>query len=221
MIDDLFDTPFGLFESAEPAQFQLGPQSFLFKRLAQPHEAKIISAVNEITEQSAFRHLITPSGFEMSVAMTSCGPLGWVSDRRGYRYDAIDPTCHKPWPTMPPIFMQLAHDAAAKAGFEKFTPDACLINRYTPGAKLSLHQDKDERDLSQPIVSVSLGIAATFLFGGLKRSDKTVRVALTHGDVVVWGGVDRLRFHGVLPVKAERHPLLDEYRINLTFRKAR
>jgi alkylated DNA repair protein (DNA oxidative demethylase) len=164
--------------------------------------------------------MVTPGGFRMSVAMTNCGSLGWVSDRAGYRYDAIDPGSGVPWPPMPEPFRRLATGAAAQAGFDEFLPDACLINRYAVGTKLSLHQDKDERDFAQPIVSASLGIPAVFLFGGLKRAEKTLRIHLTHGDVVVWGGPARLRYHGVLPLKEGSHPLVGEYRINLTVRKA-
>jgi len=154
------------------------------------------------------------------VAMTNCGSLGWVTDRTGYRYDAIDPESGQPWPAMPAPFLKLAQDAAAEAGFAGFVPDASLVNCYEAGAKLSLHQDKDERDFTAPIVSVSLGIPAVFLFGGLNRSDKTKRVPVEHGDVIVWGGPSRLRYHGVLPLKEGQHPLLGEYRVNLTFRKA-
>ena len=162
----------------------------------------------------------TPGGFRMSVAMSNCGTLGWVADQTGYRYQAVDPESALPWPAMPALFQQLAADAAAQAGFANFAPDACLINRYEVGARMSLHQDKDERDLTQPIVSVSLGLPAVFQFGGLKRTDPVSRVTLTHGDVVVWGGVDRLRYHGVLAIKAGEHPLLGACRLNLTFRKA-
>ena len=156
----------------------------------------------------------------MSVALTTCGSRGWVSDQHGYRYSTTDPMNGQAWPAMPDALRDLAQQAATVAGFSDFEPDACLINRYVPGSKMSLHQDKDERDLRQPIVSVSLGIPATFLFGGLQRKDPTVRVRLTHGDVVVWGGVDRLRFHGIVPLKDNTHPLLGAQRFNLTFRKA-
>ena len=156
----------------------------------------------------------------MSVAMSNCGELGWVSDKAGYRYQAVDPDSARPWPSLPTLFRQLATEAAAQAGFANFMPDACLINRYEPGARMSLHQDKDERDLTQPIVSISLGLPALFQFGGLKRSDPVNRVTLTHGDVVVWGGADRLRYHGVLALKTGDHPLLGACRLNLTFRKA-
>jgi alkylated DNA repair protein (DNA oxidative demethylase) len=164
--------------------------------------------------------MTTPGGYRMSVAMTNCGSLGWVTDRSGYRYDSIDPESGKRWPAMPDAFLQLAIHAAREAGFPNFTPDACLVNRYEPGTKLSLHQDKDEKDFTQPIVSVSLGVPATFLFGGTRRADKTERIALRHGDVVVWGGPARLRYHGVGPLKDAVHPLLGNTRINLTFRKA-
>jgi len=176
--------------------------------------------VQNVTAHAPFRHLFTPGGLRMSVAMSNCGALGWVSDRRGYRYDAIDPASGQPWPRMPEVFLKLAGSAAALAGFGGFTPDACLINRYEAGTRLSLHQDKDERDFTQPIVSVSLGIPATFLFGGPDRGGKCLRIPLSHGDVVVWGGPARLRYHGVAPLKQAAHPLLGTQRINLTFRRA-
>jgi alkylated DNA repair protein (DNA oxidative demethylase) len=156
----------------------------------------------------------------MSVAMTNCGQFGWVTDRRGYRYTENDPDGGAPWPPMPSAFAQLARAAAATARFAAFAPDACLVNRYLPGNRLSLHQDKNERDFDSPIVSVSLGIPAVFLFGGHKRSDRSLRVPLAHGDVAVWGREDRLRFHGVMPLKQDSHCLLGTQRINLTFRKA-
>ncbi|WP_289241144.1 DNA oxidative demethylase AlkB [Delftia sp.] len=198
----------------------IGPQSVVLRGHALPHAAPLLAAVDGVMAQAPLRHLVTPGGFTMSVAMTNCGTLGWTSDRRGYRYSAIDPVSGQPWPAMPAVFAQLAGEAAAAAGFEGFAPDACLINQYLPGSRLSLHQDRDERDLVAPIVSVSLGMPATFLFGGLAGADKTARVLLQHGDVVVWGGVDRLRHHGVLPLKDQPHPLLGGRRINLTFRKA-
>jgi DNA oxidative demethylase len=183
-------------------------------------EAALLQALDVIVAQAPFRHLVTPGGFRMSVAMTNAGSLGWVSDRRGYRYDPIDPDSGKPWPPMPAAFLRLAAEAVAHAGFAGFVPDACLINRYEAGTRLSLHQDRDEHDLGQPIVSVSLGIPALFLFGGLQRSDRAQRVPLAHGDVVVWGGPARLRYHGVLPLKPNHHDALGDCRINLTFRRA-
>jgi alkylated DNA repair protein (DNA oxidative demethylase) len=177
--------------------------------------------LHEIATRSPFRHMTTPGGFRMSVAMTNCGRFGWVSDRRGYRYDHMDPDTGQPWPLLPAPFSTLASEAAAAAGFARFAPDACLINRYEAGARLTLHQDKDEQDFSQPIVSVSLGVPAVFLFGGANRTDKPRRVALEHGDVVVWGGPTRLHYHGVLPLKEGHHPLTASHRFNLTFRKAR
>ena len=176
--------------------------------------------VDAVVAQAPLRHLVTPGGFTMSVAMTNCGPLGWVSDRRGYRYDAHDPASGRRWPPMPASFVTLARAAADAAGFADFAPDACLVNRYEPGARLSLHQDHDEHGYDAPIVSVSMGLPATFLWGGLARGDRTARVPLVHGDIVVWGGASRLRFHGVAPLKAGHHPLLGAQRINLTFRKA-
>lgn len=180
----------------------------------------LLDAVTAIASVSPFRNMVTPGGFVMSVAMTNCGALGWTSDRRGYRYTGIDPVTEHPWPLMPACFTALATAAAAAAGYERFIPDACLINRYVPGTRLTLHQDKNEVDFSQPIVSVSLGVPAVFLFGGIKRSDKTLRVPLLNGDIVVWGGPDRLRYHGVLTLKESHHPQLGNHRINLTFRKA-
>lgn len=183
-------------------------------------EALLLNDVKLILEQSPFRHMITPGGFAMSVAMANCGKLGWVTDRKGYRYDTLDPNTGAPWPAMPASFLALAAQAALEAGFADFVPDACLINQYKPGARMGLHQDKDERDFNQPIVSVSLGVPATFLLGGFERADKTVKIQLNHGDVIVWGGASRLRYHGVLPLKAGHHPAFGSCRINLTFRKA-
>ncbi|MEP7366621.1 MAG: DNA oxidative demethylase AlkB [Acidobacteriota bacterium] len=193
----------------------------MLRQFAATCASALLAGVEAIDAQSPFRHLITPGGYRMSVAMTNCGPLGWVSDRTGYRYSPTDPLSGQPWPAMPESFLALALSAAREAGFPAFQPDACLINRYEPGAKLSLHRDADEEDFSQPIVSVSLGIPAIFLFGGLDRKDKTRRIRLTHGDVVVWGGPDRLRYHGVMPLKPAEHPQLGPLRINLTFRSAR
>ena len=181
---------------------------------------ELLRELDGVTESSPFRHMITPGGYRMSVAMTNCGPLGWVSDEGGYRYSASDPLSNAPWPAMPDGFVRLAEAAAMGAGFPGFVPDACLVNRYEPGAKLSLHQDKDERDFRAPIVSVSLGLGATFLFGGKKRKDAVRRIRLSHGDVVVWGGPARLTYHGVSPLADGDHPLTGRCRINLTFRKA-
>ena len=212
-----------LFESlpeVEPRHVRLGPGATLLRRFAAPEAMSLLTALEEVAARAPFRHMITPAGRRMSVAMTNCGSLGWVSDRTGYRYDALDPMSGERWPAMPQSFLRLATGAALRAGFGGFTPDACLINRYAPGARLSLHQDKDERDFDQPIVSVSLGIPAVFLFGGLKRADRATRVPLAHGDVVVWGGPDRLRYHGIRPLEAGYHFVTGAHRINLTFRKA-
>lgn len=198
----------------------IGPGAFVLRGFALPFVNDLLPALHEVERRAAFRHLVTPGGLAMSVAMTNCGRLGWISDRRGYRYAELDPQTGRPWPPMPAVFERLAQASAAEAGFGGFEPDACLINRYKPGTRLSLHQDKDERDYGAPIVSVSLGMPATFLFGGLARGDKAARIPLVHGDVVVWGGPDRLRYHGVLPLEDRPHPLLGSRRINLTFRKA-
>jgi alkylated DNA repair protein (DNA oxidative demethylase) len=204
-----------------PSQEPMAEGAVLLRRFANTVEADLIADLRDIVEQAPFRHMVTPGGYQMSVAMTNCGGVGWVTDRSGYHYDANDPETGRPWPAMPPSFRELAEQAAAQAGFDGFSPDACLINRYQPGAKMSLHQDKDEHDFGAPIVSVSLGLPAIFLFGGLKRSDKPRRFRLEHGDVVVWGGPARLAFHGVAPLADGEHPLMGRQRINLTFRKAR
>ena len=204
-----------------PSREVMAEGAVLLRGFAIPFESELVTALRDIANQAPFRHMMTPGGHLMSVAMTNCGPLGWVTDRTGYRYDGNDPETGKPWPTMPAAFCRLAGQAAAQAGFFEFSPDACLINRYEPGARMSLHQDKDEHDFGAPIVSVSLGLPAIFLFGGLKRSDKPRRFRLQHGDVVVWGGPARLAFHGVAPLADGEHALIGRQRINLTFRKAR
>lgn len=209
-----------LFPESTPTTEWLGPSACVLRGFALPYVGDLLSALADIETAAPFRHMQTPGGYSMSVAMTNCGALGWASDRHGYRYAPVDALTGLPWPVMPEVFRRLAQAAAAEGGFAGFEPDACLINRYAPGSKLSLHQDKDEQDFSAPIVSVSLGIPAVFQFGGLKRSDKTQRVPVLHGDVVVWGGVDRLRYHGVMTVKAASHAVLGAHRINLTFRKA-
>jgi alkylated DNA repair protein (DNA oxidative demethylase) len=213
-----------LFESvsdSRPSRETMAEGAVLLRGLALPVEADLIAALREIVAQAPFRHMVTPGGHRMSVAMTNCGGAGWVTDRSGYRYDANDPEAGKPWPAMPASFRALAGQAAVEAGFDAFSPDVCLINRYEPGARMSLHQDKDELDFGAPIVSVSLGLSAVFLFGGLQRSDKPRRFRLVHGDIAVGGGPARLFFHGVAPLADGEHPLMGRQRINLTFRKAR
>lgn len=201
--------------------FALGEAAWHLPGFALPWAEALYPELFAIRAQAPLRQLSTPRGGRMSVGTTSCGALGWVSDARGYRYTAFDPDSGQPWPAMPAMFAALAGNAAAAAGYEGFAPDTCLINHYRPGAGMGLHQDRDERDLNAPIVSVSLGIDAVFLWGGHQRSDKALRIALAHGDVVVWGGVDRLRFHGVMPLAPATHPRLGARRINLTFRQAR
>ena len=198
----------------------IGKQAFLLPGFALPYVKEILAAVEAIQTAAPFRHMVTPGGFTMSVGLTNCGTLGWTTDRRGYRYTRADPVTGNPWPAMPSAFTDLACAAAAAAGFPAFEPDACLVNRYVPGTRLTLHQDRNEMDFTAPIVSVSLGMTATFLFGGLERADRTAKIALDHGDVAVWGGEDRLRFHGVMPLKGSAHWLLGHQRISFTFRKA-
>ena len=216
LIADLFDSV----PDVRLSQQAMAEGALLLRGFARPVENNVIAALREIVAQAPFRHMITPGGHPMSVAMTNCGGLGWVTDRRGYRYDGVDPESGKPWPAMPPPFRALAERAAAQAGFDGFVPDACLINRYEPGAKMSLHQDRDESDFGAPIVSVSLGLPAMFMFGGLQRSDRPTRYRLEHGDIAVWGGPARLAFHGVAPLADGDHPVLGRQRLNLTFRKA-
>ena len=216
MTMNLFDS----LTAIELRQEQLRPGPMVLRQFVVREETVLLSALEDVIARAPFRHMVTPGGLLMSVAMTNCGSLGWVTDRTGYRYDTIDPMSGLRWPPMPDAFLQLATNAAAQAGYSTYVPDACLINRYQSGARLSLHQDKNEQDFDQPIVSVSLGIPAVFLFGGLSRADKAIRVDLAHGDVVVWGGPARLRYHGVLPLKEGYHRLVGDSRINLTFRKA-
>lgn len=217
-------TTFDLFADHEPAQGpraeQIGEQSWVLRGFALPVVDQVLPALDALLAAAPLRHMVTPGGFSMSVGTSSCGALGWITDRSGYRYSAIDPLSGRPWPAMPPLLVELAQTAAQRAGFADFHADSCLINQYLSGAKMSLHQDKDEHAYAAPIVSLSLGLPAMFLFGGFARSDKSQRIPLLHGDMVVWGGVDRLRFHGVLPIKPGRHPALGERRINLTFRVA-
>jgi len=212
-----------LFESvsqAEASKEMLCPGAAMLRRFAQKYETELFAGLKEVTAKAPFRHMVTPGGFRMSVAMTNCGAFGWITDETGYRYDRVDPETNATWPEMPDCFLKLASSAATEVGFDEFLPDACLINRYEPGSKLSLHQDKNERDFEQPIVSVSLGVSATFLFGGSRRNDETERIPVEHGDVIVWGGPARLRYHGVLALKEGFHPLAGGRRFNLTFRKA-
>ena len=217
-----------LFDDTLPAYAApeaIAPGAAILRGYALPAAAALMQGVDAVIATAPLRHLVTPGGQTMSVAMSNCGSLGWVSDRRGYRYSAVDPLSNHPWPDMPAGFMRLAASAAAEAGFAGFRPNACLMNRYEPGARMGLHQDRDEGgkegDFSAPIVSVSLGLPAVFLFGGLQRKDKTTRWPLLHGDVVVWGGPSRLAFHGVAPLKDGEHAALGAQRVNLTFRWVR
>jgi alkylated DNA repair protein (DNA oxidative demethylase) len=209
-----------LFDDVAPAREAIGEGAVLLRGFASDAARHLMNDVETIVAAAPFRHMVTPGGYRMSVEMTNCGQAGWVSDAKGYRYDAGDPLSGAAWPAMPSSFRQLAADAALEAGYEGFAADACLINRYEPGARLTLHQDRNERDYSAPIVSVSLGLAAVFLFGGASRKDRPRRMRLESGDVVVWGGATRLAYHGIASLKDGEHPLTGRCRINLTFRKA-
>lgn len=210
-----------LFENDTPrGREALGPDAAILRGHALPCLPDLLPALRQVLQAAPFRTVFTPGGHAMSVKLSGCGALGWISDAQGYRYSPVRPDTGTPWPTMPDCFKALAARAAREVGFPAFEPDACLINRYVPGSRMGLHQDRDERDFSAPIVSVSLGLPAVFLFGGQARSAPALRYPLFHGDVVVWGGADRLRFHGVLPVKHGRHSVMGPQRINLTFRKA-
>jgi alkylated DNA repair protein (DNA oxidative demethylase) len=217
MMDDLL----GYASDSAPRRQALADGALLLRGFARDEAAALLQAVREIAAAAPFRHMTTPGGYRMSVAMTNCGAAGWVTDRKGYRYQSTDAETGRPWPPLPPLLTDLAHRAAAQAGFVGFHPDACLINRYAPGTRLSLHQDRNERDLTAPVVSLSLGLPAVFLFGGAHRSDRPRRYRLEHGDVVVWGGPARLAYHGIAPLADGDHPATGARRINLTFRKAR
>ena len=213
MMDDLFS---GL----DKAKEEMAEGAWLLRRYAFDNAGDLLAQIEGISATAPFRHMVTPGGFSMSVGMTNCGPFGWVTDRKGYRYQKTDPESGQPWPAMPETFLSLAIDAAKDAGYADFVPNACLINRYEPGAKMSLHQDKDERDFTNPIVSVSLGLPATFQFGGINRGDPVHKYPLSHGDVVVWGGPSRLFYHGIMPLKEGTHDAAGRARFNLTFRHA-
>jgi alkylated DNA repair protein (DNA oxidative demethylase) len=211
-----------LLSSLEPARAveRLSEAAVVLRGFARDTAARLIAEVEGITAVAPFRNMMTPGGFRMSVGMTNCGRAGWVTDRKGYRYEPVDPITGTPWPAIPESLRGLAASAAAAAGYPGFEPDACLINLYEPGTRLSLHRDENERDLTAPIVSVSLGLPAVFLFGGNRRSDRPRRILLETGDIVVWGGPDRLVYHGVAPLPDGDDPLTGNRRINLTFRKA-
>mgnify|MGYP001219745827 FL=1 len=213
MLPDLF--------SFERRRVELGPGAAILGGFACDQAEALLEQIAYLSSIAPFRHMQTPGGRRMSVAMLNAGALGWVSDASGYRYTTTDPQTGRTWPTIPPIFIELASRAAQALGFGQFVPDACLINRYAPGTRLSLHQDRDEQDHQAPIVSVSLGLPATFLWGGLQRQNRTTRYRLAHGDVAVWGGPSRLMFHGISELKDGVHPLTGALRYNLTFRKVR
>lgn len=205
---------------ANEESLAMGPSAFVLPGFALDQESVLIEGLASLQQQTSFRHMVTPNGFTMSLALINCGTLGWTSSRFGYRYMSIDPVTGKPWPAIPEGFVEIASEAARAAGFDHFEPNACVINRYLPGAKLSLHQDKHERDMRHPVVTLSLGMTATFLFGGMERGDPTRRVELHHGDAAVWGREDRLRYHGVMPLGDLKHPVMGNQRFSITFRKA-
>lgn len=207
-----------LFADESPWQEPLAPGAVILRRRALATADALMQGIGQVAALSPFRQMVTPGGYTMSVAMTNCGSVGWTTDRHGYLYSAVDPQTAAHWPAMPEVFLVLARQCATEAGYPDFQPDACLINRYAPGAKLSLHQDKDEKTLTAPIVSVSLGLPAVFQFGGLRRNDPLQRVMLEHGDVVVWGGDSRLFYHGIQPLKEGYHSATGAFRFNLTFR---
>ena len=213
---DLFSGISNPAQGAEP----ITEGAVLLRGFASRTAPALINSLHDFTAAAPFRNMITPGGYRMSVAMTNCGEVGWVSDRTGYRYDPTDPLTGNRWPQMPASFLNLARSAAEAAGFAGFTPDACLVNRYEPGTRLSLHQDRDEHDFTAPIVSVSLGLPAVFLVGGLQRKDRPRRIRLWSGDIAVWGGPARLAYHGIASLADGEDPLTGHYRINLTFRKA-
>jgi alkylated DNA repair protein (DNA oxidative demethylase) len=215
--EELFDPP----AAPAPGREQLEPGAFVLRAFAVEEAPALLEAIGHVTQAAPLRQLTTARGWRMSVAMTNCGDVGWLSDHSGYRYDAIDPETNRPWPAIPDVFMHLAGRAASAAAFEGFAPDACLVNRYAPGARLTLHQDRDEQDFAAPIVSVSLGVPATFLWGGAARAVRPRRVRLDHADVVVWGGPARLNFHGIDTLREAHHALTGSARFNLTFRRAR
>lgn len=206
---------------AHDEPLNIAPDACLFKGFLSDEDTVLLADIAAITAISPFRHMLTPGGYPMSAAMSSCGVQGWISDAKGYRYAAIDPLTRNPWPAMPDLFLSLAQNAAERADFHRFFPDSCLINCYVPGAGMSLHQDRDEPDRRQPIVSFSLGLPVQFQFGGMQRHDPLKTFALEHGDVLVWGGRSRLNYHAVRPVKNGVHPLAGARRFNLTFRCTR
>lgn len=213
-------SPAAIGDLLDESVLSLSEGAAVLRGFARDQAVELVRAVDQITALAPSRNMITPGGYRMSVGMTNCGRAGWVTDRKGYRYSPIDPATGNPWPEIPGSFRDLATSAAAAAGYPSFEPDACLINLYEPGTRLSLHRDENERDLTAPIVSVSLGLPAIFLFGGNSRSDRARRIWLESGDVVVWGGPLRLVYHGVAPLADGQHPLTGQRRINLTLRKA-
>lgn len=209
-----------LFATSAPGIEALAADAVVLRAFALATADALWQHVLAVAARSPWRHMITPGGKPMAVETTNCGHLGWISDRRGYRYEAVDPLTGQAWPALPADIAQLAATASQAAGLPPLVPDACLINRYFAGVGMGLHQDRDEQDLSAPIVSVSLGLPARFRFGGPQRGGPTRSVLLHHGDVVAWGGISRLAFHAITPLRPGHHPLTGSCRVNLTLRKA-
>ncbi len=194
--------------------------AIILKGFVRAKANQLVKDAELISQQSPFRTMTTPGGGKMSVAITNCGHCGWLSDEHGYRYQQIDPVTHRSWPEMPQSFLKICAAATKAASFAEFMPDACLLNKYQADAKMGLHNDNDEHDLTAPIVSVSLGLDAVFLFGGKTRQSPTRKYLLSHGDVVVFGGQSRLNFHGISLIKPTYiSDDLTDHRLNLTFRK--
>ena len=208
------------FSDQMESQVMLAKGAYWLRGFALPQADTICAMLIEHLKNYPPQQMMTPMGYSMSVRTTSFGEFGWVSSKQGYGYAVKNSFTNESWPPIPESFFDLAQRAANQAGYVNFKPDTCLINVYEIGDKMGLHQDKDEADFSKPIVSVSLGLPVIFQFGGLTRTAKTLKVPLSHGDVVVWGADSRLCFHGVLPLKAGTHGTLGQRRINLTFRKA-
>ncbi len=200
---------------------QISPDAVLFKAALKPVASSLLEEIRTISGANPFRQRKTPGGQLMSAAMTNCGAWGWVTDADGYRYSDIEPETGRTWLPIPAVWIQWVNLFCQRAGLGTFNPDACLINRYAPGAGMGLHQDKDEKDLAIPIVSFSLGAPVLFRWGGLNRQEPVSEFLLEHGDVLVWGGADRMRFHGVKKLRRYQHPLTGHYRYNLTFRQSR
>jgi len=201
--------------AAEPTHEEIFPGATLMRGLAQAQDGEFLEAMQGVLSAAPLHHATTPTGLPMGVMVSDCG----TPEAFRRRWDPANPAVRQMWPPMPRALLDFSLRCAVRAGFPLFRPDTCHVNRYQAGTKLGLHQDRHECDMSQPIVSVSFGLECVFLLGGLERTDSPKRILLEHGDVIVWGGPSRMRFHGVQPLKPGHHPLTGPYRYNLTFRK--